>query len=51
LPTPAPLAPPPPPSLQVEHIETQTEVAHQRAQQGLVQVQQAHHYQPGCAIA
>ncbi|KAG5193049.1 hypothetical protein JKP88DRAFT_240698 [Tribonema minus] len=36
---------------QVEHIEEQTEAAHQRAQQGLAQVQQASHYQPSCSIS
>jgi hypothetical protein len=35
---------------QVDHIEVSTEAAHQRAQQGLQQVQKAHQYQGGCSI-
>lgn len=36
---------------QVDMIEVTTESAHQRAQQGLAQVQKASHYQPGCSVS
>ena len=36
---------------QVDHIEVTTEAAHDRASQGLAQVQKAAEYQPGCSIS
>mmetsp|Transcript_20629 Transcript_20629/g.30531 ORF Transcript_20629/g.30531 Transcript_20629/m.30531 type:complete len:293 (-) Transcript_20629:77-955(-) len=36
---------------QVDHIETQTDEAHNKAQEGLLQVQQANHYGPNCLIS